>query len=283
MTSVQERAVVVFVGFTLLAVSRTFAGPVNGRVMNAAGDAVANASVRLTSHGIDVTAKSDKTGQYKFAKVRSGTYWVTVTSPGFKRVSKGVTIGASPTTTNFVLMLDATDYSTTATGDAPVIMDMEATPDAPAPPFPLRSWVDQSDAVLHLILGKGTGRVQETGLGRVVCTDYSAKVVEVLKAQVPVGPIGSSVDFLQPYVGTVTINGRTSTASRDPYSQGTEAIAFLKWDKTASRLMLTARPLIVVRDGHVYADSAVAPADYPDGAALDNLLSAVRTLMRTPR
>ncbi len=283
MASVQERAVVVVVFVALLAASRTFAGPVNGRVQDAAGAAVANASVRLTGHGVDVTAKSDKTGQYKFAKVRPGTYQVTVTSPGFKRISKGVTIGASPTTTDFVLLLDATDYIATATGDVPVIMDMDVTPDGPAPPFPLRSWVEQSDAVLHVVLGKGTGRVQETELGRVVCTEYNTKVVEVLRAPLPGGPIGSSVDFLQPYVGAVTVNGRTSTASRDPYLEGTEAVAFLEWDQTASRLIMTARPLIVVRDGRVYADSTVAPADYPDGAALGDLSSAVRSLMKTPR
>ncbi len=60
---------------------------ITGTVTDASGAAVANAQVTLTSkeHGVNLTTKTNGSGEYIFGSLQIGAVNVTVTSPGFKK------------------------------------------------------------------------------------------------------------------------------------------------------------------------------------------------------
>ncbi|HKE04710.1 MAG TPA: carboxypeptidase regulatory-like domain-containing protein, partial [Blastocatellia bacterium] len=62
-------------------------GAIEGVVKDMTGSAIANATIKatLTSTGAEITATTDASGRYRLRGLPSGTYRITVDSPGFKR------------------------------------------------------------------------------------------------------------------------------------------------------------------------------------------------------
>ncbi len=157
-------------------------------------------------------------------------------------------------------------------------------------PSPLAEVWQHADAIVHLRIMRALPAQpqRQSDGGRQLCTEHEAAILEVLKADKAHGPAGERFNLLQESAGVWEEDGHVLRGA-DPYSVGTELVAFLTWQPSSERFAVWRDTLAVV-DGRVYRfwwgktgvdtneDSGPLFRDVPRGVPVQNLLAKLRTL-----
>ncbi|HEX4284477.1 MAG TPA: carboxypeptidase-like regulatory domain-containing protein, partial [Terracidiphilus sp.] len=152
---------------TALPASAQIAGELTGRVLDASGRSVPNATVELVNLATNVaqTTASTSSGDYVFINLTSGSYQLKVSASGFERLSRsGVTVVTGQTVSaDLILTIGAQQQTVTVTGDAPLLQaatsNIQTTIPAPtiaAMPLNTRNFVQLATLAPGVELPPGT-------------------------------------------------------------------------------------------------------------------------------
>ena len=112
-------------------VAQSFAGGVRGVIEDPGNAVITDASVTLTNEatGVVRTAKSNGAGQYSFPAIDPSNYSLSVTAPGFKKLTRtGITVNAQEfVTLDIPMQLGAASQSVEVTAEAALIETSNAS------------------------------------------------------------------------------------------------------------------------------------------------------------
>jgi hypothetical protein len=116
-------------------------GVLQGRVVDASGAAVANATVKISSDSINRETTTDSDGRFVFANLQPGSYELSVDAPGFKKatLSNIVVSSGSVASVDVRVEVGATAETVTVSSSAPTLQTKQSVSALPSVKRPPRS------------------------------------------------------------------------------------------------------------------------------------------------